>query len=163
MEKKFIVFFISILFTLTNAFSQSLERFVISTSGGFQNTSIGSLSITIGESFIPTLRNTNSILTQGFQQIDTSIFTLINTVSDNAGLIIFPNPTTSELFCNWNGNTDLHFSFYNDNGSLIEIKNYKIESENVIFNVSSLSQGLYFLQITDFNNKNIYKTKFIKQ
>jgi hypothetical protein len=48
--------------------AQSIAPQVIATAGGYQSTSVGSISFTIGETNTKTLSSANNMLTQGFQQ-----------------------------------------------------------------------------------------------
>jgi hypothetical protein len=75
-------------------FSQSVERYVISSFGGsyFGGSTIN-VDFTAGESAITTLSNGSHILTQGFQQ--PFIFSVVNVAENSADpihIIIYPNP-----------------------------------------------------------------------
>lgn len=105
----------SALSSLSHA--QSFSREVLSTNGGNQSAGGNSLSWTLGETIIPTLKAGNNLLTQGFQQAESFIQTeLISpnpicagstvVVSFNAsGIIGSGNIFTAEL-------SDLNGSFY---------------------------------------------------
>lgn len=74
-------------------FSQvSLERQVIASGGGFQQSGNIQLSSTIGEAVIVTATSGSIILTQGFQQTQTEIVG-IEIPEFNVDVLAYPNPT----------------------------------------------------------------------
>ncbi|MCH8317030.1 MAG: T9SS type A sorting domain-containing protein, partial [Bacteroidetes bacterium] len=89
-------------------------------------------------------------------------------VNSDKQLRIYPNPVINnlqiEIFIN-NTTTDLKFIIYNSLGELIFNSNYQTIKEglNVIdFNISSLSKGLYILNVISLNGEILTNSKFIK-
>lgn len=60
--------FCGLILACSQLSSQSIGQKVISSGGTFKSTSAGSLTFTIGETAITTLKKDSSILTQGFEQ-----------------------------------------------------------------------------------------------
>ncbi len=78
--------------------AQSLSPATVSSGGGFQTKSSGSLSFTIGQAVITTLKKDSSILTQGFQQgtmkKKTSVLSLD---AGSVNIEMYPSPASTYL------------------------------------------------------------------
>jgi len=96
MKSRFIFY---LLLLTTYSYGQSLEQFVIGSAGNFSSTSTGStLSWTVGEPLISTENNSNSMLTQGFQQpILVNPLSTNNTLNQDIYVHVFPNPTLKKI------------------------------------------------------------------
>lgn len=137
------------LFVSMDTFSQSVQREVISTSGGFGSNSGAMLQSTIGELMPDTYFSGTIILSQGFEQPDpfipTAISTRINTISGQA----YPNPVINELTISLPFAADitveisdlLGAKYYFDNSQLVETY------EGFKFNMEKLSSGIYFIRV----------------
>ncbi|MBK7967112.1 MAG: hypothetical protein IPK10_18800 [Bacteroidetes bacterium] len=78
MKNKILITIITFILQYTfNCYGQSLSPSVITSSGGYDNNGIVTLSWTLGETFSKTLQNGNIILTQGEQQ-PYPLFRLLN-------------------------------------------------------------------------------------
>ena len=156
---KTIVTFLFLVFALI-ANAQNVEREVISSGGNFYTNSAGQLSTTIGEPVISTYANGSNVLTQGFQQ--TKI--VVTGVKDNRIdflMNVFPNPTINSLTLKIQELKEgISYTIYSVEGKLL-LTNQLIGLETKV-DVSNLSKGSYFLNITE--NNNLIKTyKIIKQ
>lgn len=94
-----------------------------------------------------------------FLTIDPSGTTNVKSVTQNSGFFISPNPATSELFVS----AASHFGKVNITDALGKIvlshdANYTAQTT---INISSLSKGVYFLQVND--GANVTTKKFIKE
>lgn len=75
---------------------------------------------------------------------------------------IHPNPAKNELFITSKNTTqNLKVKIFNIEGKLLYTQNLEIENQNS-FDVSSLTSGIYFLNIEDENGNSTIK-KFIKE
>lgn len=121
---------------------------VTATSSGEGNVGNMNISYTIGETFISTHQNGNSILTEGFHQS----INPVTVVEENIlfwTLKVFPNPTTSIL--------QVHFKqvkFENLKISLCDITGRVIQTSRVIGQVwetdlSALGSGYYLITVID--------------
>ena len=143
--------------------SQSLERSVTATSGNyFYQAGTGSLSFTAGENAVTTLTAPNNILTQGFQQPDTSVINIIEESSSSFTIEIFPNPVSEFLTFKGKVSHSFLFSFYDEAGRLISIPQQKNDLQ-ITFDVSKLAAGFYTLSVTDAEKKTVSTKKFVKQ
>ncbi len=83
--------------------------------------------------------------------------TLNNTISaynDNSKIMIFPNPTNHFLYLNSYDNFN-SVEIYNENGRLMYFN--KQHTKNIPIYVKDWSNGIYFLQATTKNGKNVVK------
>lgn len=144
--------------------SQSLERSVTGTSGNyFYVGGTGSLSFTVGENAVTTLTAASNILTQGFQQTDTSLIDLVFENDVLVSVTIFPNPVSNVLTCVINSENGRSFLFtvYDESGKLVSVPVAATESK-FVFDVSNLAQGNYVLTVVDAKSKVSVSRKFIK-
>ena len=121
------------------------------------------LSFTIGEIAIETFNEYGDpILTQGFQQ-DNYEFNIIAELIDSPSTVVFPNPTKDVLnilFHKPGINGDLYIKDLNGR-SIYSKLNFSTNTSQSI-NLSSFSQGVYFLEIVlKSNNKIIYQIQKI--
>lgn len=153
----FILFLHFIAFTAT---AQSFTQEAISSGGGNYTQINGSLEFNIGEVVIENYSNNYSRLYLGFEQGFYGILS-VNEINNNDNLFsLFPNPT--------NGKTNLTVvSKYlvNSNCVLTDISGKSLLEFNLdlnnVFDLSSFSTGVYFLNISA-NNKLIKTFKLIK-
>ena len=82
---------------------------------------------------------------------------------ENNKLQLYPNPATNELNVQLdNVTTDYKIAIYNTLGSLLYENNNQLSKINNSLNISQLNSGIYFIQITDSENR-IYQNRFIKK
>jgi hypothetical protein len=151
---------IGMLVFTSNARSQTLSPTVISSSGGFYSSASGSLSFTVAEmTMVKTFTGSNNILTQGFQQPEDFSTSITENDIPSEGFLIYPNPTNGQFSLSFSSSfqgTNI-IKLYNLVGQVILEK--EIEQLNGIntveFNINSLSQGIYVLELTaDPSSKN---------
>ena len=150
-----------ILIFLLNAFVMKAQQ-VITTSGDFTSGASGSLSWTIGEGIIETLKGTTVILTQGFQQSDLTI-TAIKDISDTSCQInAFPNPVNDFVTLKITAESFKNFSFtlYDLNGRLIQEQ--KLENYITNITMNNFEAGTYLLKVFQ-GNKEIRVFKIVKK
>jgi hypothetical protein len=141
-----------------------LAQEVLASGGDYFAQSNGSLSYTIGETVVETYSNGN-ILTQGFQQ-DYEHLLRIEFLNSEIFFDVYPNPFSSEIIIKYKPeNTGEYLVELKDaSGKEIYHSNYFFSSSN--FNhqisVSSLSSGIYFLQIRELNTGEIATFKLTK-
>ena len=160
--KNYLVLLVFFILNIGICSAQTLERFVVSTGGDFQNSANGSLSFTVGEISVKTLSGSNSILTQGFQQSDTSTINIVEENNSSFNIDIFPNPVSEFLTFQNKINHRFLFSFYDESGRSIAVPELKSDSQ-IIFDVSELAGGLYLLVAADSENRTFATKKFVKQ
>ncbi len=146
---KFFIFIIILIIGL-NAKSQSVNPFVIASSGGYYITTNTQLSWTLGEVVTSTFTSGNSIITQGFQQ-NTYVVNTIDVTSDNPYLInVYPNPTSKYINIQWDNieQTDLIISITNNQGVSILKKTVKSNEKQIEIDLSIFSNSSYLLCVT---------------
>jgi len=137
--------------------SQTLSPTVISTSGGFYSASNAMLSFTVAEmTMVETYTKTGNILTQGFQQPEdfSSGIAEIIPISDN--LLVYPNPTSGLFTLSFTSNVsgENMITLRNLVGQEVFSKNITQNTgvNTVKFDISSLRQGIYLLELTTLNS-----------
>ena len=136
--------------------AQTLSPQVIASGGGFFETSIGSLSWTLGEPVTETFTNggINVILTQGFQQPEKLSTGISEVVLDNVSVNIYPNPAETNVL--------LEFSYDKSDRISIEIVDmlgrtlttdqvdvYKDQEVRYDLDVSNFAGGMYLVRLTN--------------
>ena len=136
---------------------------LISTGGDFflKNTG-GSLSFSLGEPVIETLRGSDYILTQGFQQSKL----VINTIKEDSveGLIaeVFPNPAKDNVFITIRnaGIKNISGEVLNQEGKILLKKELTLDKTELP--LQTLPCGVYILNIKS-DNQDFKVVKIIKQ
>ncbi|HZV70095.1 MAG TPA: T9SS type A sorting domain-containing protein [Saprospiraceae bacterium] len=151
---KDLIFIAYLLFTAVEAKSQ----FVLGATGGEGNVGNININYTVGETAITTISNDSSTLTQGFHQPQ-FVFTSVNESFLLGEVIIYPNPTKSILFVQFNDKdfSDLNISIHSSAGR--EILNTKVITSIWQTDLSILPDGFYVVTVTDIKSKkrNSYK------
>ena len=155
---KYILLVTIILFS-SFSYSQNLSPELISTAGNTHSNNVAVIDYSIGEIVVETFQD-NAILTQGFHQDDIRI-TSINDYAKNDLINVYPNPTSSFLNIDFPKKINSRIQLMDINGKLIRedfIENKQTQS----FDVSSLAQGSYFLNILIDNNTSTYQIQKMK-
>lgn len=153
---KKIVLFISLFTGFFTGSAQSLDRFVIASSGSYQPVGTITISYTVGElAAVETFMNPLMHLTQGFQQPEVA-FKGINTVETNNGFAIFPNPAKDIVVVRYTGLSDgkLRIRLFNVLAQTIkDIEVYQeIGLSDHLIDIAGVSQGLYLIELSGKQN-----------
>lgn len=82
---------------------------------------------------------------------------------ENNKLQLYPNPATNELHVQLEDvTTDYKIAIYNTLGSLLYESTNQLSNSTNSINISQLNSGIYFVQITDSENR-IYQKRLIKK
>lgn len=131
-------------------------------SGGYIQHNSGSVSYSIGQTFVKSNTGTQGNVSEGIQK-SFEIFTLSNNTSSYITLNIktFPNPTSDFLNIHIKNLpiNNLTYKLFTFNGKII--KKGSITQENTVVNIQSLSTGIYLLKINE-NIKQLKTFKIIK-
>lgn len=84
-----VIIFLEIV--LFHGFTQAQQ--VLASSGAFGQSTVGSISYTLGEGAISTQTNGNTTLTQGFQQTQIVVTAVSEATVSGFSIALFPNPT----------------------------------------------------------------------
>jgi len=131
---------------------QSLSPSIVTSAGGSMLNSEVSLDYSICEPIIETMSNSDVMLTQGFEQPEITLTSILE--YPEFDLRVFPNPTASSV----NIISDQTFSL-----ELLDLKGAILTTRNDIqlLDLSSFPSATYLLRITINSKTNTYK--IIKQ
>jgi len=164
MKRKILLFLLLLPgFSLTWGQVQ-LSPTVISSAGGYAETTDISLAWTLGELAVSTLSTTGMILTQGFQQ--PFLLDIGNAIDDpefNWSVNAYPNPVSEVLNLRFNidKTMDLQLELYDITGKKLFIKMLPsiMPGGRETLDFSGFREGIYILKITSEKQKvrKIYK------
>ncbi|MGD0710559.1 MAG: T9SS type A sorting domain-containing protein [Bacteroidales bacterium] len=166
MKKIFTLLFVIGIFPLIVS-SQTLSPTVVSSSGGFVSNSAGMLSYTVAEmTMVQTFIQSANILTQGFQQPEDMSVGIKESIVDAGGTLIYPNPTNGSFTLSYYNydNSQTEINLYNMLGQILLTKTVSqtVGLNTQKFDISTYSQGMYFLEFTSTNSKGEKKTAIHK-
>lgn len=155
---KRLLFFIIIVKISLSCISQE----IITSSGDFIQGSAITLSWSLGECVTETFTNSESIITQGFQQSNYSIATLLMSPSLDFGINVFPVPTSNYLKIKITGKNapGIRLSLIDIYGNILIFQD--IISDDMSINIESLSSGVYMLKVVDNNGKFLKSFRIVK-
>jgi len=130
--------------------AQDLSPSVIATGGNYSETGTASLSWTIGETVVETLTNGTTTLTQGFQQGNLSVASLIENTELAKTVKVYPNPVNNTLHIETT-QAQLTYRLVNMQGQPLQTG--VLKKEAVQLDVSTYPTGSYLLL---FNEKEAY-------
>ena len=139
---------LAIAFSLS---AQQLTRTVVSSGGSYLSVGGYTLSATVGEIAVTTLRSENHILTQGFQQPDTIIKVGIKETGLDWSITAYPNPVSRFLSIRFDvaEPLDLNIEIMDIAGrkQMIRERYYVTRGDVETFDLSGLSRGVYLVRI----------------
>ena len=141
--------------------AQSLERSTVNTAGSSASLSPGTISYSIGETFVGTSTSGSIVLTQGFQQppflVDTEPEPELG-LEDLTQLIeIYPNPANDFINLRMqNGTLDnLIITVYNINGQVQKVP--VIRNTEIQLDIQQLTAGEYFIRLSGNDRYALFK------
>ena len=158
---RFLLFLILYIFH-SIAFSQSISKEVISSSGLNIENGVNSINFTIGETVVGSMTSEyyESQLGNGYypslnlEALDISIIEL------NIHAKIFPNPSMDYIYLLYPDNSKFDVKILDINGKLVLEGEYIKNQSIPIYN---LSQGTYLVWITNQSNKQTNSYKILKK
>ena len=163
MKRKILLFLLLLPCFFLARGQVQLTPTVISSAGGYTETTNISLAWTMGELAVSTLSTTDMILTQGFQQ---PFLLDINAIDDpefNWSVNAYPNPVSEILNLRFNidKTMDLQLELYDITGKKLVIKILPsiMPGGRETLDFSGFRDGIYILKITSEKQKvrKIYK------
>lgn len=154
--KQIILYSLLGLLSLATLRAQSIERSVIGATGGYAQTSSGSVSSTVGEIATTTVSSGSVILTQGFQQPVQGDFTSIRRPELTVRYQVYPNPTAEALHIELDSPEpiDLQLTLVDMQGRTVGgfDKSFNlVGSQRQSWDLSPLSEGTYVLRFVEDN------------
>lgn len=144
--------------------AQTVTPTVISNNGGYSTAAQGSIAWTIGEPISETYNSGANITTMGFHQPELGLATLIKQNSNQAELLVYPNPVKESLTVSFKDmeNGTYKYDLVDDLGKLIYQSETSINDQNkaIDLNMSKYAAGNYFIRISNSKiNKTVKITK----
>jgi hypothetical protein len=160
MKSTILVICIS-LFPVLHCFCQSASPQVFATAGDEFISPDISMSWTLGETMTESLSNTNSTLTQGFNQTKLVITAIGTLVELQYVIVAYPNPTSDFVFLKTDSKNlkNLEYVLYESTGSMLLRKTISSTIESIDFR--GLAAGVYLLEVLE-NQKLVKTFKIIK-
>ena len=167
--KKHIPFLLIILLFSLGLKAQSIERYVISSTGGtyYDNINNFEMDYTVGEVAVTTISNVNNTLTQGFQQPFKLAWVAVQEYTDNSSsVILYPNPVIDHLNISIENAESGNYRvvIYDVLGQLLTDKNISMGPDGnatLDLNFDRYATGNYFVRILH-EQKVIQTGKIIK-
>ena len=134
--------------------SQKLGPDIISSAGGVIETPSKTIEWTLGELAVTTVNTPSGMYTQGFNQP----LILQRLSSNNAvtpispySISVFPNPTSTKFTVHVDSKSDskVYLHLMDISGKQLSLQVSGSLNENVTFDLSNYTSGLYLLRITD--------------
>ncbi len=141
---------------------QSIEPQVIGSTGDYFVGTNATLSNTVGEVMIETVSSTNSMITQGFQQPETSGVGIVE-AGKKIEVNVFPNPTFDKLNITLkDADQDFSVQLYDVQGKLVRQLTYTQNASAVHMDISHYAAGNYVLKVSSKNAQHIASFKVQK-
>ncbi|NLF41454.1 MAG: T9SS type A sorting domain-containing protein, partial [Bacteroidales bacterium] len=90
---------------------------------------------------------------------------LVPEIENNMGVTLFPNPSNGKVVASFAQNFDnVLINLININGQVVSSREIKeiTNGSQIEFDLESLSDGLYYLQVTSGNKTSVYKISLQK-
>jgi len=149
-----------------SCFSQYQVHQLISSNGGFYESTDFSISWSVGEIVTETLSSSNHIITQGFHQSFIEPVGIDDKSTEyDSYIMIFPNPAYSflkiRITTKDNESYPSHYQLYNSSGQRITLS--EITIPETIIDVQSYMSGIYFLKLysTETGYNQTYKIQIL--
>ncbi|MDY0200907.1 MAG: T9SS type A sorting domain-containing protein [Bacteroidales bacterium] len=127
--------------------------------GEYHKSDAGSISWSLGETAISTLKTSEYIITQGQQQSMLTV-TTIGTDPGSISITAYPNPTSNYIFIEVVGEiTNLKYEVYTVNGLNIAGKPFDSNPQKIAF--GQLNSGVYLIRIQR-DNQTIKTLRVVK-
>jgi hypothetical protein len=132
--------------------SQSVSPEVLSSAGGVNQSSGGSIEWTIGEPVSDTYTSSNHIATMGFHQPELSLANAIKELRTEGEFMVYPNPVQDELKISFDGLplSNYRLTLSDMTGRIISTRQFTSSAElrQVALQVQGLAQGNYLLHVS---------------
>ncbi len=146
MKKHFILLLIlSSLTSWCGAQNNDLEA--VSSSGGDTTVQGYQISWTIGEGSIHTQKNSDYRLTQGLQQPDFLVSTLVKAIKEPATFNLYPNPADDLLYIHFKDEQSYIVDMYDNTGRWIG--RFQGPDQEGSISVKALPPGRYYMRLTN--------------
>lgn len=137
---------LSLCFRLTG---QSLSPQVIASVGGFSTYESGSLSWTMGETFVATHSAADFFLTQGFHQPDFMLVSAESITLPEFRIKVYPNPAIDFIRVEWETDTrvEMHAELYDLVGRRVSQQKSDQSVNMIQIDLQSFQRSAYLLKV----------------
>ena len=147
--------------TLTGVSQAIRAQEAVLPGGNFHSNGTASISWSLGEAVIQTLRTTDNIITQGFQQSRLTVTSVKEIPGLKMIISAFPNPTNSHINIKVDGEIEnLTFTVYDINGRVV--MHGRVESNPTQVSFHQQSSGIYFIRMLK-DNQEVKTFRIVKQ
>jgi hypothetical protein len=133
---------------------------VIASSGGYNVNGNVTLSWTLGETVVSTLKSQDGtlVLSHGFQQ-KLLVTAVEETIIDPVKIRVFPNPVTESVNIQFDApvNEEISLDILDSQGKLIKTDFIGPASTVKEINMQDVPGGVYYLRLSNGKNVNVYK------
>lgn len=146
----------------TNA--QTLERTVVSSGGDQKKASGMEISFTVGEPAITTVKKSEIVVTQGFQQPTEEATSLKPLTVERFQISMFPNPSQDAVYIKSEKAGSFDLVVYDARGRMVHTQFVDLkENGEQLINIEDWSVGQYHFQFVDKQNNTSTDFKVLKQ
>lgn len=146
--------------SLTLWAQETVVQQAVLSGGKYHQSDAGSISWSLGETAISTLKTSEYIITQGFQQSNLTVTAIDDETDFSIGITAYPNPTSSNLFIAVDGEiANLRYEVYAVNGLNIAGNHFDSNPQKIVF--AHLNSGVYLIRI-QLNNQTIKTFRVVK-
>ena len=160
MKNSLVILIIFISF-LSKGQDQPLQQ-ILPASGDYKS-QLYQTNWSLGEIFADSFQNSTTQSSTGFNESN-SIYIITAIESDellNEDYTLFPNPFTNNLILEAPIGTELHLSFYDEQGKSLPIT-ISQKNNQLLLNPGEISSGLYILKAID-NKKEVHQFRIIRK
>lgn len=141
--------------------NMAISQEVVVASGSYHKNGSASISWSLGELAIHTLKTNESIITQGFQQTKLTVTSVDEIPGIRMIVSAFPNPVQENINLKVDGEiVNLKYAVYDLNGRLLRQGSF--DSNPLVVPFYELKSGIYFIRIVKAGAE-IQTFKIIKQ
>lgn len=137
----------------------SAQQSAISSAGGLFKNISGSVSFTVGESFLSTFTSTNLTLSPGIFYLDPGSTGTKSKLTSNFEISVSPNPANEYVTITSEKKEELFYVLYDLNGKILEEE--EITGTETRISLKSLSPSVYFIKVLQ-NSSEVKYFKIIK-
>ncbi len=143
--------------------AQSIEPQVVGSTGAHYTSTGAQLSFTAGEVMIETVTATNSMITQGFHQPESSGVGIADNGAGKIKVNVFPNPTFDQLNIRLEDHSqNFEVMIFDVQGKQVHKSTYKENDSQKQINVQEWAAGSYVLKLISKDNKHTASYKLQK-
>lgn len=156
--KKLVLLPVIIFFGVYFLNGQSLDRFVIASTGAFGTNPANQIEYTVGEMAVTTISNGTIILNQGFQQSNPPYNTSLESQLVAINYLLYPNPTNGKTVLELEsaGKIEIRLELWDMQGKKLPLleERHSFSGNKVIeLDLSSFSTGMYILKFSDLEGQ----------